>query len=1059
MVNDKEYGGISRTDYATDRTRLDNFSVVESDWKELLYRLTSREGVLDSLWTNHVFAVLVEIACMDLKIVSVDALQKKAVEWIEQLDRYININWKIGHGDTSAALTAQRIKEQIENVLYDTDKSIKQTYYRLLRIVNDIRDHFESYLEQVESSGDMDGALSLLVVYLRSYGAIARDFNDRFATLPELYRRDILRVVPHKAVQDNAYIVITPKEEQSGFTLPKGQSFPAGQNADGEELIYRTGREEYISPIQCAEVNAVYLTRKDKKVTGICKQIVNYQDTSTVETLFADRHSEALPLGWMVESSMLILGEGERKVSISFKIAGDTAESLIEACLLSDSFALQFSDIEGWTEQACFCCINRTGGEHRLCFRFTIKPDVIAPAPCTEEIHGITTEQPALRILSTNISCPYDWASRLKFDAVEIQTEVKSIRNFTFYNELGQVDTSQPFYPFGTQVEKGTWFLFGNEEMGLKPLQEVRLKGLWKKLPETEAEFDQVYKGYADTGKNIGTDAFLISTEWQKGGKWHTCIDSEQHLFVPDNGEDRSLIHAEVVFDFKKKMSLLRSIIDTPYEYSCDRDGFFRATLQAPTIGFGTGAYRNLFVEAMVHNSHCKEKKQRDLPSEPVIPMLSDAELSYIASEETTLANIKNSSIRLSRITALSEQESFPIGDGNKQPFLPAEPADHLLYFAFLHAQGEQTIRMYIDMVLPKEKIPFYNPQPDKSIKLSWEYWNGNEWRSVAIESIIAEETCGLTQSGFVEIKLPEKIKKEYIDKQGRMWLRCTITGDVSSCLAIRSVLTNYIRLTAQNGDGFPLPAETIQNMIEANECVESIVQPLNGFGGKSAETEAEVAVHQNSRMANRHRALRIKDYEQLVLEHFPEVDKVQCMTIPQDNKASEIYLVVFYGVEDSRYFLSPVWKLVEIQHLVLKYVSPFVALRVINPVYERVEVHCKAVLWDSVQDKGKTIRQLVVLAQNYIAPWYRKYEIPELRKQFSYKELHARMVNHEDLMKLVVLEVDGKSLPNVDIDTKDLIFKGSHPWSVLLPEIEIELLSPHGGIEEAEIGGNFIIG
>ena len=173
-----------------------------------------------------------------------------------------------------------------------------------------------------------------------------------------------------------------------------------------------------------------------------------------------------------------------------------------------------------------------------------------------------------------------------------------------------------------------------------------------------------------------------------------------------------------------------------------------------------------------------------------------------------------------------------------------------------------------------------------------------------------------------------------------------------------------------------------------------------------------------------------IKDYEHLVLEFFPEVDKIQCIPIPQNKGASKICLVVFSRAEDSRYFLSPAWKLAEIQQLVRQYASPFASLRVINPVYERVNVH-----------------------------WYRKEEIPMLRQRYSYKELHARMVNHEDLMRLVTLEVNGKSLSRIDVDTVDFTFEGKHPWSVLLPVIKIELLSPYDGIEKAEIGSNFIIG
>lgn len=1069
MATTDKSGGTLRTDYETDHAQLDHFPLMESDRLELLLRLAEasgsiryrdgeREGTLFGLYENHVLTVLAEIALTDVSggqfvevsgTVAQTALaktqQKKAEEWVKRLEIYINRHWQAGQGDSLAVRAARRVKKEIESTLQDT-------YPHQLRTLSDIREHSGTYLSLVEDSGDMDGALALLLADLRNYVSIAEAFSCRLAKLPELYRRDILHARLQDAIQDSTYIVVTPTEGIGGFTLPKGQPFPAGQNAEGEDLIYQIAREEYISPMQCAEVNAVYLQRKERNTTGFRKQVIRFRETSAAETLFADMHSRNLSLGWMVESSMLVLDEGERKVSIRFRITDNTVHELLPELLSPHSFTLQFSSAEGWTEQECTCRIDKTSNIQRLCFDFQIRQEGAAPVPCTEETHGMTSEHPALRILTNKEKCPYDGLSKLKFYAVGINIEVSGIRNFTFYNELGEVDTSQPFYPFGIQGEKGAWFLFGNEEMGLKPLQEVRLKGLWKKLPETEAEFNTVYKSYTTAGQAVGIDSFTIATEWQQGGKWHTCIGGEQHLFIPDKSEKRSLSHAEVIFDFKGNAV-------APNTCSRDKDGFFRATLQAPVIGFGTDAYRSLFTETMLHNSHCKEKKRKDLPSEPIVPMLADAEISYIASEETTLEKVENSSIRLRRITALSEEESFPIGKASEQAFLPAASADHLLYFAFLHAQGEQKIRIYLDLVLPKEKIPFYSPQPNKSIKLSWNYWNGNSWQPIPLQSIIAEETCGLTQSGFVEIKLPEKIKDTYTDKQGRAWIRAAVTGYVSSCLAIRSVRTNCIRLTAQNGDGSPLPAETIQGMSEADGRIESIIQPLDGFGGIPAETETQSAVRQSARIHNRHRALTIKDYEQLVLEHFPEVDKVQCIPVPQENRASKICLVVFSRAEDSRYCLSQAWKLAEIQRLISQYAPPFVSLQVINPVYERVKVHCKAVLWDRVQDENKTIRQLVVLAQNYIAPWYRKKEIPALRQSFSYKELHARMVNHEDLMKLVALKVKMDHLPHVDINEKNPIFKGSHPWSVLLPEIKIEILSPHNGINEAEIGGNFIIG
>lgn len=1075
MTSPTKQSGLTRPTHESSFARLDNFAALESDWRMLLHRLIvastdlhyrdddGREGELFSLWANHVLTVLVEIAALK-DSAGAGNLQDSIERWISRLNHYIDRSWKNGNGETSATRAARQLKDRLENALPDKKDLGNKNYYQMLGALGGIQELFDYYLSQIEDSGDMDGALSLLLAYLRNYGGIAQAFNQRFAGLPELYLRDILHAVPQAAKQDNTYIVVTPMPDTPGFTLPLGQPFPAGQNVDGEELIYRSHRPEYITPMQCAEANAVYIQQENGKATGIRKQSIPFRNVATPETLFADKHSKPMPLGWTLSSSMLVMDEGERKVRISFRITPDTVFLLPPGPIPKDSFNLQLSIAEGWINQPSLCRIDTADGYHRLCFDFLLPPDGPAPAPCSEEIHGTTTDHPALRILAGHRSCPYDWASRLAFDAVKIQTNVSGIRNFTFYNELGQVDTSQPLRPFGLKAEKGAWFIFGNEEIGLKPLKEVRLKGLWKKLPETEAQFNQLYKNYtAAAGQTVDINSFCISTEWQKGGQWHPCEDGVQHLFVPDHTgspakiENRSLSRAEVFFDFTE-ISLMARNASVPYEYSRDRDGFFRTTLLSPSIGFGTDAYRTLFTETMIHNSRNKEKKHKDLPPEPVIPLLADVELSYIASEETTLADISRSSIRLSRVTALSDQDSYPLNKVDEQLLLPAFATDHLLYFAFLHAKGEQTVRMYFDLVLPKEKIPFYNPQPGKSIRLAWEFWNGSKWLPIDIDSIRAEETLGLTQSGFIEIRLPEKIKDSHMDEPGRIWIRAALQGDVSSCLAIGNIYTNCIRLTAQNGDGSSLPAGTIQGLIEPDERIESIVQPLPGFGGMPAESKKQTAVRQSSHISNRHRAVMLKDYERLVMEHFPEVDKVECLSVPQEKGASDICLVVFSRTDDSRYFLSPAWKLAEIQRIVRPYAPAFVSLRVINPVYELVKVHCKAVLWDKVQDEGKAVRQLVVLAQNYIAPWYRKGEIPSLRQSFSYKELHARMANHEDLMKLIALDVHIERTPPVVINEQYPVFKGKHLWSVLLPKVTIELLSPHDGIENAEIGGNFII-
>lgn len=1023
MATEPRHSGTLRTDIEANLARLGNLPVMESDRDRLLHRLVrGSESTVRSLLENHVLTVLADIRRKRLvgypdtfadsqgtakAVHYAEKLRGDIEGWVKRLDTYTNRSWRSGYTG-SAVKVAKELSDRLKNSLTGTDK---ESWYKMFRTVSAIQEESDRYLRQAEESGDTEPSLALLVAYLKNYAGIAKAFNRRLASLPGLYLKEILHAQPKAAEPDNAYVVITPTETAGGFTLAEGTAFPAG-----EELTYRTGKEEYISPVYCTEVHAIHL-----QDGTLCKSpLLLDGGIQPADSLFPD--GQPVYLGWQIESPMLVFGEGRHEVCIRFYL---TADSVLPDNLPENAVMLQLSREEGWTEQLCRCSIETD----RLCISSTTKPTDAATTACTEEVHGTDTTYPALRILTAQPR----WASDLRFNHVEIEVKANGIRNFTFSNELGEADLSQAVHPFGIQAEQGSRFFFACEETAQKPLSEVELKGRWQKLPATRQAFDALYAPYGMKSGN-----FTISTACKREGTWHSCENNQALLKFDGEG---NLSEAKVQFRFDKAIPT----------------NMFRVILETPETGFGTTAYRKMFTEVMIHNSRCKEKDRKPMPEEPPVPRLCDVALSYTAVATIPLESETDNPSRLSRITALSEPETFPASPTDKSiPFLLPLPTEHLLLFALIRVEAAKTVRMYIDMALPSSCIPFGSPQPDKRVRAVWELWNGHEWQTIPSKSVKAEETDGFTQSGFVEIAFPQSL---YTDRQGRLWLRAVLCGDTFACLALNGVWTNCIRLTAGNGDGSPLPAGTLQQTEEPDDRIKSVVQPLPGFGGRTAETEGQCILRQQTRLHNRHRAVTMKDYEELVLEHFPEIDKAQCITLPRENASSEICIVVFSRAEDSRYFLSPAWKLEEIRRTVSRYASPFVTVKALNPQYEKIAIDCKVVLRKEIQDESRVLRQLVVLAQNCIAPWLRMGEIPDSGVSFSYKELHARLANHESLSKLASLKVNGDSLKDVKIETDDLLFKSEKEWGILLPEIHIELLSHDDGIEEAEIGGNFIIG
>lgn len=1022
MATETRHSGTLRTDQEANLARLGDLPVMESDRDRLLHRLVrGSEGTVRSLLENHVLTVLADICRKRLAGYPdtfadsqgtakatryANKLRGDIEGWVKRLDTYADRSWRSGYTG-SAVKVAQELSDRLKTALSGTDK---EGWYKMFRTVSAIQEESDRYRRQAEESGATEPSLALLIAYLKNYAGIAGTFNHRLASLPGLYLKDILHTRPKAAEPDNAYVVITPTEIAGGFTLAKGTAFPAG-----EETVYRTGNPEYISPMRCTEVHAIHLQGE----TLHKSPLLSDGETQPVDSLFPN--GQPVYIGWQIESPMLVLGEGKHEICIRFHL---TADSALSGSLPENAVKLQLSGEKGWTGQPCRCNVENS----QLCISFTIEQTDTSTTTCTEEIHGTDTAYPALRILTTQPQ----WASHLHFNQVEIEVKASGIRNFTFVNELGEADLSQAVLPFGIQAEQGSRFLFSCEEMAQKPLSEVELKGKWQKLPATRKAFDTLYTPYS-----VKSSDFTISTACKRQDAWQSHEDKQPLLEFDSEG---NLSEAKVLFRFDKA---------TPID-------LFHVTLESPAIGFGTAAYRKMFTEVMVHNSRCKEKERKEMPEEISVPGLCDMELSYTAIATIPLEKEADNPSRLNRITALSGQETFqPRLVAGAVPFLLPSPTDCLLLFAFTRAERAKSVRMYIDMILPPSCIPFGSPQPGKQVRASWELWNGHAWQTIPSESVKAEETGGFTQSGFVEIDLPQSL---YTDRQGRLWLRAALSGEISACLALHGVWTNCIRVTAENGDGSPLPAGTLQQTEEPDERIESIVQLLSGFGGRTAETEEQCTLRQQMRLHNRHRAVTMKDYEELVLEHFPEIDKAQCITLPVENAPSEICIVVFSRTENSRYFLSPAWKLEEIRRTVSRYTSPFVTLKVVNPQYEKMTVDCKVVLRENIQDEGRVLRQLTVLAQNCIAPWLRTGEIPDSGDTFSYKELHARLANHEALLHLVSLKVDGFSLPDTGIGTEDRLFRGEREWGILLPEINIKLLSSDDGIEEAEIGGNFII-
>ena len=123
------------------------------------------------------------------------------------------------------------------------------------------------------------------------------------------------------------------------------------------------------------------------------------------------------------------------------------------------------------------------------------------------------------------------------------------------------------------------------------------------------------------------------------------------------------------------------------------------------------------------------------------------------------------------------------------------------------------------------------------------------------------------------------------------------------------------------------------------------IYQIIPAKGGRLPETPEDMRLQITQEMSHRNRAVLPRDYEQITLAQFPEVEKVLCLPgidSKAQNRSPIVTLVVMQKEKDKK--ILPLCEhrlLMRIEDYIGDKTSPFITVDAITPVYEEVTVCC----------------------------------------------------------------------------------------------------------------------
>jgi hypothetical protein len=312
-------------------------------------------------------------------------------------------------------------------------------------------------------------------------------------------------------------------------------------------------------------------------------------------------------------------------------------------------------------------------------------------------------------------------------------------------------------------------------------------------------------------------------------------------------------------------------------------------------------------------------------------------------------------------------------------------------------------------------------------------------------------------------------------------WIRVLTTQNCEGFPSLQRVVANCMALEtrAPQGDDVALDAPLATRPKMAQISTVSIVHRTvveRRQDDKRAKITATCEFLRHKR-----RPVTPWDFERMVLEAFPEVYLAKCFPHAQYDSLSPkpghiLLVVVPYlspGADPSQGVCANANLLEQVSQYLLAHCAPGIRLRVVNPIYERVQVRCSVVLNELIHN-GSGIERLNQDLCHYFNIWknYRKnigfgWQLSnELLAGFIGQRPYVQGVSGLSLVHISELGVRHYVLNDTAEGEPSKVFS-RYPWSLPLPDKQhvIELISANisrpprpVGISDMAIGKSLIL-
>lgn len=892
----------------------------------------------------------------------------------------------------------------------DLNGIFKDAYKNIMFIVDLSVRHFEQLMNQ--DSKDHNPHIGLILAVLRLFSEIQNDLNRLTRRHLNFYYQKILEQSPPSTHPMEILVGLLPKPALN--ELPVNSTFNLNFQ-DGKAIPFKNQFLTELSQGKISEVRSLYKSKFSPfsgDITAarvLLSEIFDstlFQNKGTNEVSFLgeshwdfpmvmgedqsqkginQRSMQSSLIGIMVTSPTFLVENGVTNFEIAFNLSATSCIEFREIMadllhekeavlgiqhdhseielnnfiqnFLHESFSISITGSSGWYTLD-YHHIEFLQTENKLLVKIQPEGPAEIPVPYDGAIHGQIPDLnwPCLQIQLNNSAHypPYAALQPLEVLEVEISTHSRGVRSgFDCSNQVGKIDTANPFQPFGPIPQKDSFLRINNPLIFNKYLSELSLKVHWLGLPEGRNGFKSHYAGYPD---NIDNDSFIAEVSLRPNH--HYSSDSKDFkpqvvdLFHSIEKVDGTYLSKSQFIEMDLDlvdMNDLGSPSDISLKDGTKGDLTIRLVEPNP-FAFGHESYPQLFSEISLFNSK-HPRRAKELPKTPYTPLIENIEFKYSNYTKENLSrrgSFSSESIKLFHLQPFGFTQVYPASGKEKSFFVPQEEGRGSLLIGLTDVEEGQNINIGFKLH-PAYFIHTITQAP----QVTWEYLENNSW--VSMKNLVMEDsTKGMLQSGLVKIKLPGHLDMNSSRMpKGKFWIRVSNYGsrDINSRL-IR-VFTNAVWLTQE--------MQSQQTILSADELKSTStvdfkgVLNLNGVLGpydiKFSKVNKDLdrdSIRVSELLRHRNRGITTWDLERLVLEHFPQIGRVLVygrsdFPLHLVKNCNVQVVVIPYAPNSTQFrlegFLAPFELLKEIKSYLKQFLSPFSKLEVANPVFEKLKI------------------------------------------------------------------------------------------------------------------------